>query len=288
MLLRDAVDDFLNYQRNRKSRAETTITTYRSMLGFFVSFAGNIRVEQITVRLIDCYADSLHLKPKSLKNRLTAVRSLIAWLYSRNYIDIRPQSVDIPCVPETEANFLDYNEQHALVEACCDTRERALVLLLLRSGLRISEAMALRRDDVFERSIVVRHGKGDKPRLGFLTEEAAQALDHYLQESESDYCFSSELGKPLSRQYAHRMIVTVADRAGIKKSVHPHTLRHTFATNMLRAGARIEDVQKMLGHKKVQTTLIYMHFTDEYLQSRYEEFAEVERPLEARLKLQNA
>ena len=280
MMLSEAVAMFLDWQQNRKSRAESTIITYRSMLGFFLKFTGDIMVSEIDIHIIDSYALSLPIgmKPKSIKGRLTAVRSLISFLYSRNYINLRPEAIDIPKVESEEANFLDYDEQRSLIKACKDARELAIIQVLIRSGLRISELINLKNGDIFERSVLVRKGKGDKPRVSFLTAEAERALKKYKNNSdnEDEFLFINQYNNQISRQYIHRIIVTIAKRAGINKKVSPHTLRHTFATNMLRAGARVEDVQKMLGHSRAETTLIYMHFTNDYLHSRYDKFAEVE------------
>lgn len=226
----DAVPLFLNYLVIRKGRAESTIITYRSMLGLFVKFIGDIEISQMTIRVIDRYADSLKLKPRALANRLKPVRSFVSFLYAKNYTNIRAEAIDIPKLQETEANFLDYEEQRAMMAACGNQQERAIVLVLLRSGLRISELIGLEVSDVFERSIVVHRGKGGKTRVAFMTEEASDALTVYVGDRTSGLIFK------LSRQYVHRLIVQVAVRAKINKRVSPHTLRHTFATNMLRAG----------------------------------------------------
>jgi len=273
MLLSESISLFLEYQERRKGRTAATITTYRSLLGLFYRFIGECEISALSVRKIDEYADNLaDLKPRSVKNRLCVVRSLVAWLYAKGLTDMRPQAIDLPVFEDTEANFLDYDEQRDLIAATQNNRERAIILLLLRSGLRISELCDLRRDDIFERSVVVRNGKGSKARVTFIDLETERVLCDYWRERPSQYAVCDRVGGDLSRQFAHRVIVTVARRAGLKKSVTPHTLRHTFATNMLRAGARVEDAQKMLGHANIRTTMIYLHFTDDYLHSRYDEF----------------
>lgn len=278
MNISEAIEQFLTYQKTRRGRTETTIITYRSMLGLFANSVGDIAVSCITLEMIDQYADKLQtggLKPKSIKNRLTAIRSFIAYLYSRSYVNIRPQAIDIPITKEIEANFLDFDEQNALISACTSQRDRAIVLLIIRSGLRVSELIDLRSDDIFDRSVVVRCGKGQKPRVTFITEDADEAVRLYHDSFKKlpEWCFPAQSGEKLSRQYVHRIIVTAATSAGIKKKVSPHTLRHTFATNMLRSGARVEDIQPMMGHSNIRTTLIYMHFTNDYLKQRYDEIS---------------
>lgn len=290
--LNEAVEKFLEYQKVRKGRTIDTINTYRSALGQFVCFTGNIEVKDLTVELIDNYADTLVFhKPKTLKNKLTPIRSFIAYLYAKNHISLRKESIELPTVIEIEANFLDPSEQLRMYEACTivpvprpplppipiqnTKRELAIIYLLIASGLRVSELINLRVDDVYKRSILVRHGKGGKTRTSYITPEAEKHLIAYQESLIVDnqiWLFPNENGGQLSRQYVHKLVSRVAERAGIRKKVSPHTLRHTFATNLLMAGARAEDVQPMMGHTHIRTTQIYMHFTNAYLRHRYDEF----------------
>lgn len=270
-----AIQRFLEYQRARKGRAISTIDTYRSALMIFSDFAENCRIDELSVGLVDRYAETLSLKnftPKTIRNKLTPIRSFIAFLYAKNLTDIRPQSIDLPSVTEIESNFLDENEQERLLKHCKDLRETALILCLLRSGLRVSELVNAKTDDLHKRSLVVSRGKGGKPRVTFITPDADEAIANYHATiPPQTYLFPSLSGQKLSRQYIARIVTECAKRAGITKKVSPHTLRHTFATNLLTRGARAEDVQPMMGHKNIRTTLIYMHFTHAYQQDRYDE-----------------
>lgn len=272
--LSHAIDRFLDYQKTRKGRTATTINTYRSALGIFLVFTGDIPISELSVKHVDDYADSLTgLMPKTLRNRLTPIRSMIGYLYSKDATNVRKESIDLPAVSEIEANFLDYDEQEQMIAVCQDEREKALILILISSGLRVSELINARTDDLFERSLIVRVGKGGKPRVTFITLEAEIAVNIYHEHLTyaQTYLFPSEGGSKISRQYIARLVTGIARRAGITKKVSPHTLRHTFATNLLRAGARIEDVQPMMGHANMRTTRIYMHFTNDYLKGRYDE-----------------
>lgn len=274
LTLSEAIDKFLLYLTVRKGRSKDTIVTYRSTLGMFMQYCGDIDVSLLTVELIDTYADTLvGYKPKTLRNKLAPIRSLVAFLYAKEIINVRKESIDLPAVTEIEANFLDDEEQQKMLDACKDTRECALILCLLRSGLRVSELINARKDDLFDRSLVVRKGKGGKPRVTFISDDANNAIILYHREIGVDqvYLFPNKSGSKISRQYVSRLVTSVAQRAGITKKVSPHTLRHTFATNLLRAGARIEDVQPMMGHTNMRTTRIYMHFTNDYLKQRYDD-----------------
>lgn len=274
-LLSVAIKQFIDYKVNRYGSTKTTAITYASNMGDFLKFAGDIPISQICVGLVDDYA--LHLaqknyKPKTYKNKLVVVRSFVRYLYSKNLTDMRPESIDVPRVQETESNFLTDDEQASLLSNITDTRDRAIILTMLRSGLRVSELTELRTDDLFERSIVVRCGKGKKPRVTFITPDAEEAIKNYLASKEyTTYLFTNYLGEKFSRQYITRLVTLYGKKADTHKHISAHTLRHTFATNMLHLGARIEDVQPMMGHANMQTTRMYMHFTNDYLHQRYDE-----------------
>lgn len=276
--LNEALEQFLLYLQYRKGRSETTITTYRSILGFFIDYTGNRLTSELTVKEIDNYAMSLTvlgLAPKTYRNRIVPIRSFFQYLYKKDLTSIRPDKIDVPPDPEQEADFLDPEEQAKLLAACQDQREKALIECLLRSGVRVSELTNAKCSDLYNRSLVISHGKGNKARVTFITKEAESALKKYHRSLSYKpiYLFTNSRGAKLSRQYVHRMVVTIAERASIEKPVSPHTLRHTFATNLLMNGARAEDVQPMMGHKNIRTTLMYMHFTNKYLHERYDQFS---------------
>lgn len=274
----EAVNQFLLYLRTRKGRSKTTIDTYKSALGFFVEFVEDCEVGDITIHKIDQYADSLavfNYGQKTLRNKLTPIRSLVKYLYSREYIDLRPEAIELPVVDEIEANFLEPDEQQALISACRDARERALILFLLSSGVRVSELINAKTRDLYERTLAVKKGKGGNYRATFITKEAEQALHNYhASMPPQTYLFPNASGGKISRQFVYKKVAEISARARIEKRVSPHTLRHTFATNLLRSGGRAEDIQPMMGHKNIRTTLIYTHFTNEYLHQRYDQIVE--------------
>jgi len=255
----------------------TTKITYVSILEDFIKSIDAHVVEDLNILVIDNFIDTLSLrgyKPKTIKNKIVVIRSFIKFLYSKNLIDIRPEAIEIPRTVEVEANFLDEEEQFALIKSARNLRDKVLIMTILSSGLRASEILNLKEDDLYRRSLIVSRGKGGKPRVTFIdpiTEKSIREY-HHKREVDSVFVFTNSFGKPLSRQYLSRMISETALRAGIKKRVSAHTLRHSFATNMLRKGARIEDVQPLMGHSNISTTRLYMHFTNEYLRERYDMF----------------
>lgn len=272
------IDSFINYKLNRLGSSRATEVTYRSILADFLECVGDVKVSDLSIQVIDDYANKMLLrgyKTKTLHNKLATVRSFVRWLYARDMTNLRPERIDLPRIIETEANFLTPEEQRQLLDAIEHPRDRAIVHALLASGLRISELTDLMYDDVQEKSVLVKNGKGGKARITFITPECRKDLDAYLTtKKRTEYFFTNNQKRQLSRQYVARIVTEYAKASGIEKHVSPHTLRHSFATNMLRKGARVEVVQKLMGHANIQTTLIYMHFTNPYLQSEYDKFSE--------------
>lgn len=268
---------FVKHKEAHGKATNTTKATYICILEDFIKSIKADTVSDLDILMIDNFIDTLSLKsykPKTIKNKIVVIRSFIKFLYSKNLIDIRPEAIEIPKTVEVEANFLDEEEQFALIKSARNLRDKALIMTILSSGLRASEILNLKEDDLYRRSLIVSRGKGGKPRVTFidpLTEKSIREY-HHKREVDSVFVFTNSFGKPLSRQYLSRMISETALRAGIKKRVSAHTLRHSFATNMLRKGARIEDVQPLMGHSNISTTRLYMHFTNEYLRERYDMF----------------
>lgn len=268
---------FVKHKEAHGKATNTTKATYICILEDFIKSIKADTVSNLDILMIDNFIDTLSLKsykPKTIKNKIVVIRSFIKFLYSKNLIDIRPEAIEIPRTVEVEANFLDEEEQLALIKSARNLRDKALIMTILSSGLRASEILNLKEDDLYRRSLIVSRGKGGKPRVTFidpLTEKSIREY-HHKREVDSVFVFTNSFGKPLSRQYLSRMISETALRAGIKKRVSAHTLRHSFATNMLRKGARIEDVQPLMGHSNISTTRLYMHFTNEYLRERYDMF----------------
>lgn len=268
---------FVKHKEAHGKATNTTKATYICILEDFIKSIKADTVSDLDILMIDNFIDTLSLKnykPKTIKNKIVVIRSFIKFLYSKNLIDIRPEAIEIPRTVEVEANFLDEEEQCILIKSARNLRDKALIMTILSSGLRASEILNLKEDDLYRRSLIVSRGKGGKPRVTFidpLTEKSIREY-HHKREVDSVFVFTNSFGKPLSRQYLSRMISETALRAGIKKRVSAHTLRHSFATNMLRKGARIEDVQPLMGHSNISTTRLYMHFTNEYLRERYDMF----------------
>lgn len=212
------------------------------------------------------------------------------YLSSRDIESLAPNKIILPKVSRKQVTFLHYDEIERLVDGIdasteSGLRDRAIVELLFSSGLRVSELVNLNRDHVNtkRREFMVR-GKGQKDRPIFISQAAASWVEAYLAERNDTLpplflSYSRNVESDTSGDYRRltarsiqRMVSKYARLAGITKHVSPHTMRHSFATDLLMNGADIRSVQSMLGHSNISTTQVYTHVTDEHLREVYEKF----------------
>jgi site-specific recombinase XerD len=280
-------------------RSAKTAENYKRYLERLEQFAGNIDVEDITQELIRKYRLWLnrHVNDQgeglaliSQNYHLVALRGFLKYLSNRDILSLSPEKIILPKVSRKQVTFLHFDEVARLIEQidCSDEvglRDRAIVELLFSSGLRVSELVNLNRDHVNtkRREFMVR-GKGQKDRPVFISKAAAEHVDNYLHAridnlpplflSYSSNNIASTTGdyRRLSARSIQRMVSKYARLAGITKHVSPHTMRHSFATDLLMNGADIRSVQSMLGHSSIATTQVYTHVTDQHLREVYEKF----------------
>lgn len=272
--LSEAQAAYLSYLEFRRAATHTSLDTYRSVVGQFVAAMGLMETSELTIVHIDKYAELLALRnlaPKTFRNKLCIIRSFIRYLYGKDLTNVRPESVELPPDRPAETTYLTPEEkQRILLAASVNKRDYAMLLVLVSSGVRVSELINLKTTDIFRRSVSIKNGKGMKHRVTFISADAEKALQRYRRGLTEGYLFPNPVGNRLSRVIVARKVHYYALKAGISKHVTVHTLRHTFATLYLDAGGRIEDLQQMLGHADLKTTLLYLHFTNERLHSAYD------------------
>ncbi len=297
--LSDMIMDYIEYLEVEGGRSTRTAENYRLYLERVVEFMGDIDVEAITPEMIRKYRLWLNrhvnesgqtLSLMTQNYHLIALRGFLKYLSYRDISSVSPEKIILPKVVRKQVTFLHFDEVKRLIEQidCSDEaglRDRAIMELLFSSGLRVSELINLNRDHVNtkRREFMVR-GKGQKDRPVFVSKSAAEHVDNYLAArldnlpplflSYSRNNISSTTGdyRRLSARSVQRMISKYARLAGITKHVSPHTMRHSFATDLLMNGADIRSVQTMLGHSSIITTQVYTHVTDQHLKEVYERF----------------
>lgn len=301
MFMSEALTDFLEHLEVEGGRSQKTIINYQLYLERFIDFAGDIDVEKITSELIRQYrlwlnrykndntGEELSLITQSY--HLIALRGLLTYLSRRNIKSLAADRIILPKVVRKQVTFLQYDEVLRMIDQIpTDTesglRDRAIVELLFSSGLRVSELVNLNRDHInlTRREFMVR-GKGQKDRPVFISKSAAEYISAYL-ESRTDnlpalfLSYSKRHATPntsgdyrrLSARSIQRMVGQYARLAGITKHVSPHTMRHSFATDLLMNGADLRSVQSMLGHSNISTTQVYTHVTDQHLKDIHDRF----------------
>lgn len=285
MLLSEAASGYLDYLLYRRNRSLSTIVTYRPLLREFVHMCGDCDTKSLDFMTVETYATRLAMsgiKPVTVKNKLSAIRSFLRWMGLYDYCSLAPDRIELPTFEPTEANFLTKEEQARFLSAIPgeNIRDRAMMELFLSSGLRVTELVNLKWGDIYKRSIAVKRGKGKKDRVAFINQDAEKSINRYISRVRGDFegiLFPNPDGGKLSRQVIEKKVHRYAKLADIHKNVSCHTLRHSFATIYLMNGGRIEDLQKILGHKNIQTTLIYLHWLDPYLHQSYDKIMDVPR-----------
>lgn len=299
MLFAKAKTDFLEYLEIEQNRSQKTIANYDHYLTRVLDFAGEITVEEITPELVRKWRlwlnrlgtnTSDELGTITQNYHLIALRSFLKFCAKRDIPALTADKIELARTRRKQVTFLSEDEVERLL-AEPDTsklgglRDRAILELLFSSGLRVSELVGLDRDHINlkRREFMVR-GKGQKDRPIFISEEAAEWLSKYLdQRTDSTrplfMRFSGQKTVDLSGNFhrltarsVQRLVARYALLAGITKHVSPHTLRHSFATDLLMNGADLRSVQAMLGHSNIATTQIYTHVTDPHLKAVHERF----------------
>lgn len=299
MFTSELILDYVESLEVEGGRAAKTAENYKLYLERFVEFSEDIEVGKITTEIIRKYRLWLNryknehgdeLATITQSYHLIALRGFLKYLSERDIPSLPPDKIRLPKVARKQVTFLHFDEVTRLLDEV-DTsseaglRDRAILELLFSSGLRVSELVNLDRGHVNtkRREFMVR-GKGQKDRPVFISRAAADRIDEYIATrldnlpplflSYSRNNVANQTGdfRRLTARSVQRMINKYARLAGITKHVSPHTMRHSFATDLLMNGADLRSVQSMLGHSNIATTQIYTHVTDEHLREVYQKF----------------
>ncbi len=294
-----AKTDFLEYLEIEQNRSQKTIANYDHYLTRLLDFGGEIDVRDIDTELVRKWRlwlnrlgtnTSDELGKATLNYHLIALRSFLRFCAKRDIPALAPDKIELARTVRKQVTFLNEEELGRLfaqpdINSVAGLRDRAILELLFSSGLRVSELTGLDRDHINlkRREFMVR-GKGQKDRPIFISQDAADWIQRYLDKRDDNtrplfMRYSGRKQVDLSGNF-HRLTVRSVQRlvahyalmAGITKHVSPHTLRHSFATDLLMNGADIRSVQAMLGHSNIATTQIYTHVTDPHLKAVHEKF----------------
>lgn len=307
--------DYLNYLEIEKNRSPKTVENYERYLKRFLNWAKIQNPEQISNDVVRNYRLRLNRANPPLKKitqayHLIALRNFLKYLAKRDIKTLTADKIELGKTGDRQIDFLENEEVERLLDAANgnsqkNRRDKAILELLFSTGLRVSELCSLNRDSVnIKRGEFAVRGKGGKIRVVFLSDSAKSALENYLNQRKDvdESLFVRNFKSPcfakatqgekdtsskiqdlrLTPRSIQRMVKFYAAKAGIVKNIHPHTLRHSFATDLLRNGADLRSVQSLLGHANVTTTQIYTHVTDTQLKEVHKAFHARRRKVQIR------
>ena len=305
MYTSELIQDFLESLEIEHGRSKKTIENYALYLNRFLELGSqsldhDMTPKDITPELLRQYrlrlnrfeaSDKSTLTPITQAYHLIALRGFLKYLAKRSIDSLDPSLVDLPKTTKKQVTFLHYDEIERLlsnIDLTTETgaRDRAIIELLFAGGLRVSEITKLNRDSInLDRREFTVRGKGQKDRVVFISVPAAHKISDYLSMRTDSLPAlflnnSKNLSTPdtsgdfrrLTPRSVERIVEKYARLAGITKNVTPHTLRHSFATDLLMNGADLRSVQSLLGHSDISTTQIYTHITDPHLKEVHEKY----------------
>ncbi len=307
MYISDLIEDFLEHLEIESGRSKKTINNYRLYLERFLEISqeilnkDDIKPIDIDKELLRKYRLRLNrygsengtedLKVITQTYHLIALRGFLKYLTRRDIKSLDPSLIDLPHVIRKQVTFLHYDEVEDMLEQIdisteSGLRDRAIIELLYSGGLRVSELVNLDRGSInLERREFMVRGKGSKDRPIFISQSAADRVQDYLDartdslpalflnnSRNTQTVDTSGNYRRITARSVERIVEKYARLAGITKHVSPHTLRHSFATDLLMNGADLRAVQSMLGHADISTTQIYTHVTDAHLKEIHDKF----------------
>ena len=279
------VEGFLAHLQVERRMSAHTLDAYRRDLEVFEAWAREDGLDDLAavqpeaLRQFIAAEHRRGLSPKSLQRRLSACRSFYAWLLKHGVVAASPAAgVRAPKAPRKLPQVLDVDEAVQLVELPTDAplglRDRAMLELFYSSGLRLSELCGLRwRDLDLVEGLVTVLGKGSKQRVVPVGSHARAALEAWRGETHGradDPVFPGRGGRPISPRAVQVRLRQLAQRQGLFKRVHPHLLRHSFASHVLESSGDLRGVQELLGHADIATTQIYTHLDYQHLARVYD------------------
>lgn len=278
--------DYLDYLEIEKNRSAKTRENYGRYLKVFLAQSGICAVSSITAEAVRNFRLNLarqDLKKITQNYYIIALRNFLKYLVKRGIAVLPPETIELPKVSRRDIEVLDYAELERLLQVpkgddLRALRDKAILETFFSTGLRLSELCSLNRTIDLKRGEISVRGKGDKLRIVFLSNSAKKSLRSYLDKRGDIHealFISFDKKKAVARiapRAVQRLVDARAREAGIAKKVHPHQIRHSYATDLLINGADMRAVQELLGHANISTTQIYTHITNKELREIHRAF----------------
>lgn len=278
-------DKYIDYLLFERKLSKNTIQSYKDNLKRFEIFLNGKKITDLKRCDIEDYLKfNDQMAEKSRAHYLTVIKNFFEFLVLEDLVEYNPcETVKSPKISKTLPNYLTEEEVNKLLNidlnTAYDYRNKAMLELLYATGIRVSELINLKLNNLdLDNDLIRVMGKGSKERISPISDEAEKYLRIYinqyrnelLKKKDSEYIFINNFGNKISRQGFFKNLKQIAKNQGIDKEISPHTLRHSYATHLLRHGADLRIIQELLGHSDISTTQIYTHLLNEKLKVEFE------------------
>jgi len=281
------INEFNSYLLTNKNYSKNTISSYTEDLNNFCDFIKKdlTKVVREDIKNYIHFLSEENMKETSISRHISCLKTFYKFLLIEKKVNIDPcEGIVSPKLPSKLPKVLSLEEIDKLLDIEIndnfDIRNKAMIELMYSSGLRVSELISLKLNDVdLDMDYVRIFGKGSKERIIPIGDYAKEAISNYLnirnnllKKETCDFLFLNNHGKGMTRQGFFKIIKKIAFQKNIKTEFSPHTLRHSFASHMLKGGADLRSIQELLGHSDISSTQVYTHISNEELKQNYKEF----------------
>ena len=283
--MNENLENYRNYLKYERAYSDNTVGAYMNDLNKYEEFLKKDILESDTEDLEKYLKYIKNLESTTVAHKITSIKSYFNYNIKRGIVSVNPaDKISRPKLTKHLPEYLTEEEVGKLldveVKSPYDYRNKTILELLYSSGIRISELVNIKTPNYDSEECLIRiMGKGSKERIVPLGDYAVNIMNDYMNnyrplinKKHTDYVFINNRGDKISRQFIFKVIKKEALKKGIKKDISPHTLRHTFATHLLKNGADLRIIQELLGHENISTTQIYTHVTNNKLKSDYETY----------------
>ena len=283
--MNENLENYRNYLKYERAYSDNTVGAYMNDLNKYEEFLKKDILKSDTEDLEKYLKYIKNLESTTVAHKITSIKSYFNYNIKRGIVSVNPaDKVSRPKLTKHLPEYLTEEEVGKLldvdVKSPYDYRNKTILELLYSSGIRISELVNIKTPNYDSEECLIRiMGQGSKERIVPLGDYAVNIMNDYMNnyrplinKKHTDYVFINNRGDKISRQFIFKVIKKEALKKGIKKDISPHTLRHTFATHLLKNGADLRIIQELLGHENISTTQIYTHVTNNKLKSDYETY----------------
>lgn len=282
------LNDFCDYLKIDKKYSNLTVESYRTEVKKYLDYFQEKNIKVICIKNDDIrdylnYIKHNEITERSLAHNVSVIRTFYKFLLIEKIVEINPaEFLELPKLKKSLPTTLSSDEVERLLDIDLidnySYRNKAMLELMYATGLRVSELVHLKINDIdFDNCFVRTMGKGSKERIIPINDYSIYYVKKYILEYRNqmmkkhyhDYIFVNNHGLPMTRQGFFKIIKKIANEKNIKTPISPHTLRHSFATHLLDHGADLRSIQEMLGHSNLSTTQIYTHVSSEHLKDNY-------------------